>query len=577
MHSHKALRLWVWRALQLRLRFRRCRVGWLLVIFFCILLSLATILRMLSTKVDLIMEGPFRFFVPFEELCQEMQQLSSVAIEKRRFYNKKVRSAMDRFKAIPADGGEAARRWSSATGLPIASHRSGTVQAHFVTVTSNYSPFLHALSVSAIATGIPLNVLGMGWKNFGFPTRMHLVDSYIGLENLSDADVIVMLDTDALFSGEGIEQLLEAFIASTAATEEEHLTYDINDIRSHKRWSPVTFPGETECYRISIVSHSACHIDYDIVETAVDTWARATNRNIPSNVGGAINSRRFMNAGVLLGRVWAVRRLLRASMDFMAAHSPLDRGDKWICDQSIFAMLHLQLRWWEVKSGAMDGLPHDVPQDVIKASFFSILPVIPISGRGPHGLPAGMIGIDEDTRLAVLLSSEVVFESTVTLGGEAVSLNTIPERAVEKYIRGNNSTVETVSGVRRSTMQLAVSPRAGVDCFMGRTLSHCAYRNSVLGMPKGQVSPTPAIWHFSGLMKKKIFPRFRTAFPWYVPTIHDPKAARQLIEILQSAPAMPIWRIDPATDYPDGIPRLLRPREDTNADFLQMCQKCAMI
>jgi hypothetical protein len=496
-------------------------------------------------------------FPPFKDLCEWITgrrtlsvaataAMPATAIAPDPELRAQLESAMDRFDHIAADGGAAGRRWSAATGLPLASQRTGDVKVRFVAVTNRVDGTTHFATVAAAMAGVRLDMLGKDWKGFSFTKRTRLLVSYAEREGLTDADVIVATDADAVMSGEDAESFFAAFVASTAASEEEHMTYSVRDIRTGKRQTPIIFSAEATCWAFNTFRGSGCVPGYQRIYDMRERWVTSSNESLQRNFNK--HAFKYLNAGVMVARVWALRELETVFHSFALTHRPRRKWRQWHCDQSAFAALHLDLLWWELESHAWDGVPEALPAAKWKKSLYPPQS-LPSPGRGPHNLPPGLIGIDQFTRLSLTIEPSLNRKNAYGFGGNAVRYISKPERSVSAAV-ARDASVETSSmGLTRTRHRLAMTPRNYVDCTgVSSAPPECAYRDAVWGIPANASAVVPLLWHFSGGGKSDRFAHYRTVFPWYTPTLKDSAALQRLVRVYANLPPTRVFAIDPETN-----------------------------
>lgn len=526
---------------------------------------------------------------PFRDLCDtaaaEVKVHASVS-PTAQHYVEALRQQRARLLHLPADGGAVGERWSAATGLPRPPARAGrTVAAHFVTLSTRTDDFLSTTTTAATMAGVALDVVGVGWAWFTFARRMELVASFLEQAGASEDDVVVSMDADAVLSGEDVQDALAAFAASTAATADEHATYAVRDIRLGRRQPPVLFSAEYNCMHAQAYAQRyLCPTGYDEIDEQMQQWSQRANVSLPSE-HRHVNPLRYLNAGVVVARVWALRRVWAAARAFMATHTFYE-GDEWWCDQSVYASLYLQLRWWEVGSGALDtATPHSPSAEDQAACPFQPL-VLPDPQHGPHGLLGGLIGLDHAGRFCLVISTQVLPKGLLQIGGTATSSDTSPDSALTAYLQGRATMEVGRTTPLRSSHRLTISPRKGVDCeghdAAGAAPADeppdCRYRAAVLGITNEEPAITPLIWHFAGKQKRVLLTRFRVVFPWYTPMLWNATLRRDVVGLLAAAPPTRLWYINETTNLPfNNVRHALYPHQDgDDRSFQHLCTLSAV-
>ncbi|KPA79037.1 hypothetical protein ABB37_05573 [Leptomonas pyrrhocoris] len=533
---------------------------------------------------------------PFRDLCDAAAALyesaDNATTAHRGAQSRRLARLMDRFRHIPADGGPAGVRWSAATGLPLSSaatRRGGEgkeedgkveVKAHFVTISTRMDDFAQATTTAATMAGVRLNVIGVGWNWFAFTRRMELLRSFIDQDNVDEDDVLVSVDADAVFSGEDLYDSLAAFVASTAANATEHETYRVRDIRLGRRQPPVLFSAEYNCMHAQAYpSRHLCPTGYNVIDQMMSTWSQQAGVPLPS-AHRRVNPFPYLNAGVVVARVWAIRRVWAASQAFMSSHTFYE-GDEWWCDQSVLGSLYLQLRWWEIKSFALDAAPAQLLSTATQAECLFPPLMLPEPHRGPHGLPGGLIGLDDAGRFSLVISTQMDQKGVFQVGGTPITQSTQPEDALATYLRSGGRVEDGLTGVPRSGHRVELVPRAGFDC--GGAAGHnaqairppeCAYRAAVLGVPGSAEAVTPLIWHFAGKYKRPLLTRFRVVFPWYTPMLWNASVRLAVLATVTAAPPTRLWYLNATTDLPFAniVHALYSHSSEDDASFEQMCE-----
>lgn len=530
--------------------------------------------------------------LPFLDLCQAAEVVETRLREppQRRPGSRgssrgqqrraELEGLMDRLNHIPADGGPSAVRWSAATGLPVARERQGEVKARFLTASSKLDDYVHIATTAATMAGVRFEFLGHNWQHFSYLKRLGLMLSYVQHEGLSDADVIVGLDSDALLSGEDMYGFLEAFVASTAETEAEHRAYAVRDIRLGRRLPPFLFGAEFNCMREQVVQGVIkCQKPYEDIDALMASWATKTNVTLQLDFVGGSNPLRFLNTGVFVARVWAVKLWNTAFLGFLKTHKPTLNEDWW-CDQSAMGTIYLELRLWELLSGALDGPPQPLSPAQLNQSFYPPLVLSSGQSSGPHGMPAGLIGFERTGRLVLTVGPEMSGHGVFQVDGVTVPRNNMSDVVLEARLHRSGWELETsLTGVVQSTHRLHVTPRERADCHgVAQVGPECVYRDAVLGLPANSTAVTPLMWHFAGEGKRAVISHYRGLFPWYTPAIQDAVVRNALLWTLVHAPPTRVYAVNASTDTPLlDKPVLLLPHRDTDdKSFFQLCTSAFM-
>jgi hypothetical protein len=395
------------------------------------------------------------------------------------------------------------------------------------------------------------------------------------VEGLSDADVIVATDADAVMSGEDAESFFAAFVASTAASEEEHVSYALRDIRTGKRMAPVLFSSEQSCFHIQVIEPKDCAPTYRKYRKMFEQWAESANVSYqPSRT--AVNPFLYLNAGVMVTRVWALRRLAPAFINFAKTHTPKRKmivNKQWWCDQATFGTLYLDLIWWELRSNALDGAPKRLSASLWQESLFPPEAPLP-AGRAPHDLIGGLIGIDESVRLSVTLNPHHSPPRAFRINEEVITSVRRPESPlVAALAKGMPLGVSPV-GVVRSRHEFVLTPRLNVDCAgVASVPPECAYRDAVVGIPEGATAVVPLMWHYASPSKHRVYLHYRTLFSWYTPALRNASLFHTLERVVASLPPTRVFSIDPETNTGEYLGKaLLLPHNDSDdVSVVDMC------
>lgn len=508
----------------------------------------------------------------FNELCNS-EKNSEQSLDEVEALLSKIDEALRRYDNVPSNGGAAGQRWSAATNLPLRQEASEPVKVRFVSTSSHISFNTQAAAISSILSGIPLNFLGVGWKGYSATRRFALAMTYADVASLKDSDVMVVMDSDAIFTGADAYPFFESFVASTAESEAEHMEYSTSDIRLGKRLPPVLFNGENYCMHRQVVLDFMCFSYYHVVETLMEEWAH--NSSVPYYSSMKYNPIRYLNSGFFVARVWAFRLLVSAGMKFMEDHNPNNAKGKnsWVCDQSVMGTLYIHQRWWEFKSGALDGVQRQLSDEEIRSCPFETCPRPNVGGRGPYNLPPGLLGIDELGRSGTVVGWVSVPSGVFYLSGIVVSLGTttpIFDNMVLQYWEENAS--PTTVGIQRSPFTLEVVPRPYIDCIPGKEPPACAYRSSVWGLDEGQVAIRPFVYHHAGGAKTTMYKDTAATLSWLAPLMYKRARLSDAAQILRNAPPIPVWKVDPATNE-DWWPKLRPHDPNDDLSFDLICKK----
>jgi hypothetical protein len=101
------------------------------------------------------------------------------------------------------------RRWSHTAGAAAAAQ---AVRIRVATVANRVDFTLCAAQAAAIASGVNVSVVGFG-RPYSHVTRLQTYLDYAEKEGMADEDVMMLVDSDVLWTGMGLEDALAKFIA----------------------------------------------------------------------------------------------------------------------------------------------------------------------------------------------------------------------------------------------------------------------------------------------------------------------------------------------------------------------------
>lgn len=530
---------------------------------------------------------PARSYVPMKTrdlnrmLCPTAEEEAELKTIDLSPYRAALQRSLNRYRSVPVNMelrklvlGEKAGRWPR--GQP-----TGAAVRFLLPSTSIDEVVLRSV-ISATVAGAPVELLGAGWNRFRLPRRYELLLSYIRRSRLMGHDVVVMVDSDTIFTGEDLMPAISAFVALSPVSEEELATC-ARDIRFGVRPAPIRFSAENNCMRRDVVDFSNCSSDYDIVEERVAEWAAAHNETyFPSNSSSS-PIQRYLNSGFMIARVWALQKYLPAFRDAMRLHKPI-YGRLWYDDQSVHSTLYLQLRWWEAVSGALSlTTPRYVTEKECNTSGLSWKPVM-YYRKGPFRLPAGLIDLDYGGRWAAMVTRYTMASGLFhVLGGPIYKSANIPRRfsrdrrTPEYHLDelGNPKTARyfTPAGAVRLPYHIHYTAQQFEDCEGSATVLHrCqspARMKAALGLSEDEPR-RPLFLHFAGPLKDFYYPFFWFTVSWLTPLELNTDARTLLQRILFAAPPIVGVTVHPRS----GINR--RPAVNRKAAFVyynfsQMC------
>ncbi|KAG5509033.1 hypothetical protein JKF63_06040 [Porcisia hertigi] len=228
------------------------------------------------------------------------------------------------------------------------------------------------------------------------------------------------------------------------------------------------------------------------------------------------NPSHYLNAGVHISRVWALREMAAAVLRFAREQQPLTGGD-WFCDQSIIGILRHYSRIFEINQNLLFEDGHQKDGRLVRDKF---------------GLPVGLISVDRNT--------EFTFTSHLQrrLGlGKLASLSTFPHIAMNMRVV-DSDLVASSSGalVTRSLWSREVSPRCiDVPFLNGSVSRRCS------SSPQRDVYPS--LLHFAAGSKRKLYQKYRQWFAWYFAAKHNTKALSAAMGVLEMT-KIELWHTD---------------------------------
>ncbi|CCW67842.1 unnamed protein product [Phytomonas sp. Hart1] len=238
---------------------------------------------------------------------------------------------------------------------------------------------------SAYLSGLPVVVIGYVELSEGLESKFDLTERAIVNADLNPNDVVIILDSETLFTGGDFDSFLDRFIAQSAATSEE---LDGLAVRQDFAMAPLLVGTECGCFPKKIY-HDVCAYRYKVTYDKVQRYAEAhpkLNLTLLFN----LVPHPYVNSGVVVARVWAYKEFVQKANHFAKTRiSPLNNEKEWNLDQTIYAALYLDLLTWEIE------------QDVF---------LMPVNERevaqSPHGVRAGFLELDFANAFSSHLSKE---------------------------------------------------------------------------------------------------------------------------------------------------------------------------
>ncbi|KPA76806.1 putative expression-site associated protein [Leptomonas pyrrhocoris] len=346
------------------------------------------------------------------------------------------------------------RRWPHTAGAAATTAANARpLRVRVATVANRVDFTVCAEQASAFASGVKVSVVGFG-RPYSHVTRLQTYLEFAEKEGLADDDVVMLVDSDTLWTGFGLEDAVAKFVAlpppsqaslwpaAVRAWEDygehtgERFLRELVRNTSHDvptalvQLPPVLFSAERYCnWMQKLAQMPMCPLSFALVDYITDlarngysgvTPERMTRYlGIPpddthdalegvrrflasrgtrkrgkssahrdkadphyytSNALCEHNVVRYLNAGGVLMRVWALRLYTVVFRDFLQTQNPSPMVDKsnrgWYCDQSVHGALYVRVRMFEAAQGLLDATPGTEMAD------------------GPYRLPPRMTGLD---------------------------------------------------------------------------------------------------------------------------------------------------------------------------------------
>ncbi|CCW72338.1 unnamed protein product [Phytomonas sp. Hart1] len=247
---------------------------------------------------------------------------------------------------------------------------------------------------SAYLSGLPVVVAGYQMKYKGFLSKLDFAESAIKNAQLNPEDIVILMDSDTLFTGVDIHPFLDHFISQSAETPEE---LDALAVRQDRAMAPIVALAEDCCWAPNLYfSNKCCKVEYEAAYKKVRAHAAAHPEHkltLPFDQ----SPYRHPNMGIVIARVWAYREYLEKVKKLTETHKPKARTRRgWYCDQSIFSCFHQDLLIWEVK------------QDVFSMPLHERQ-----AARSTYGMRAGFLGLDYVNALSVVIALKYIHRTEI--------------------------------------------------------------------------------------------------------------------------------------------------------------------
>eukprot|EP00796_Vickermania_ingenoplastis_P007518 gene7518-biopygen5106 len=320
------------------------------------------------------------------------------------------------------------------------SRPNATAQVRFVTSADSLKykmvlPFV----LSAQVAGVPLDLLGVGDERLhdNHILKWLYLEEFVRAAELADEDVVVMMDTDVLFTGRDPLPAVEEFLATTARSASE---MDVRKIRLHQQRPPFLLSAEENCYMPLALEKKMCPRLFEYLEdlrgvlvAAREAVVQGKNGRGPEagrdgttahhqpqrrrwkyedNREKKRNTRVHPNSGGVIARVWALKQVIAAIRSFEQSRVTLTVPDQlWYCDQSMVGSILAELMKWEVQDEqVLWGTSSDRGVRTNRSA--------PLEQTPPYGLTPGVMGLDyEQLMIMSAYSPRRSFLNGVDLGG----------------------------------------------------------------------------------------------------------------------------------------------------------------
>ncbi|CBZ25017.1 conserved hypothetical protein [Leishmania mexicana MHOM/GT/2001/U1103] len=234
------------------------------------------------------------------------------------------------------------------------------------------------------------------------------------------------------------------------------------------------------------------------------------------------NPAHYLNAGMHISRVWALRELAAGVLRFAKEQQPRVKRE-WFCDQSIIGVLRYYSRMFEIDAGLLFQSGHRTDGRLVRDSF---------------GLPVGLISVDHLTEF--MFTSHLQrrqwlgqMTSYYTRHRDDVSF-TVPDRDL----------IATASGafITPPLWVRQVLPRCFDVTFLDGSVS-----TACSAAPRRHV--LPSFLHFAAGSKRRYYGRYREWFAWHFAARRNFKALSAAMTVLDKL-KLELWCNDTVQHIP---------------------------
>ncbi|CCW65838.1 unnamed protein product [Phytomonas sp. EM1] len=170
---------------------------------------------------------------------------------------------------------------------------------------------------------------------FGYEYNFDFMEKAIENAKLQPEDVMIVLDSDTLFTGMDINPFLDRFIAQSATTPKK---LDAVAVRQGRAMAPLLANAEAACWAPRIFkSEFECKCGNEAAYTKMREYAAAhpeRRLSLPFD----LSPQRYLNSGAVVARVWAYKEFLQKARNLSNTQIPrINTENGWRCDQSMYA------------------------------------------------------------------------------------------------------------------------------------------------------------------------------------------------------------------------------------------------
>ncbi|RNE96122.1 expression site-associated gene (ESAG-like) protein [Trypanosoma conorhini] len=204
----------------------------------------------------------------------------------------------------------------------------------FVVAQTGYSPGWCRMMLSAIVSRVSVVSIGFG-GNYSHTVRISWLLNYMEEAGLRDEDVVVMFDGGDTFFTRPLwaKEAVKDFLAKTAPSAD---AFNATAVHRGEASAPMLFSTEPKCWapQVDLVVPSGPEEQYERCRWFYERLWKVANSSADQRlVQSPPSGFRYLTAGLMVGRVWAIREAFKAYASLLA------KSDKWWCDQTIWALL----------------------------------------------------------------------------------------------------------------------------------------------------------------------------------------------------------------------------------------------